>query len=209
MCSIQTIAIPLPPQLADRRRRARSASASVRPPPISSSSRTCGFGRERAGELEPLAVEQAERLGPAVRDGRQAAQLEHLDDRVVARRGAGAPPPVVAPTRTFSNTVMPPNGRGTWCVRADAEPAARAAPTGRDVGAPEADAAAVGALRAGEDVQQRRLARAVGADDADRLAGPHGEVDAVEHDERAEALARRPTAASSARAVTRSAVDAL
>jgi hypothetical protein len=43
-------------------------------------------------------------------------------------------------------------------------------------------------MRAGEHVQQRRLAGAIGPDDADRIARPDTEVDAVEHDERAELL---------------------
>ena len=49
----------------------------------------------------------------------------------------------------------------------------------RDVGAAEGDVPLVGRERAGEDVQQRRLAGPVGADDADRLAGRHREIDAV------------------------------
>jgi len=41
---------------------------------------------------------------------------------------------------------------------------------------------------AGEDVEQRRLAGAVRADDADGLVGPDREIDAVEDDERPEPL---------------------
>ena len=44
-----------------------------------------------------------------------------------------------------------------------------------------------GRRRAREDVQQRRLAGAVGADDADGIAGPDREIDAVEDDQRPEA----------------------
>ena len=43
-------------------------------------------------------------------------------------------------------------------------------------------------MRADQHAEQRRLAGAVRADDADRLAGADGEVDAVEHHQRAEAL---------------------
>ena len=44
------------------------ASASVSPPPISSSSSDGGAGRERAGEFEALAVDEAERLRAPVGD---------------------------------------------------------------------------------------------------------------------------------------------
>jgi len=70
--------------------------------------------------------------------------------------------------------------------------AARAALGGAQPGhvlAAETDHAVVGPLRAGEHVQQRRLARAVGADDPDGVARRHVDRDAVEHDERAELAA--------------------
>jgi hypothetical protein len=70
--------------------------------------------------------------------------------------------------------------------------AARAALGGAQPGhvlAPEAHDAVVGALRAGEHVEQRRLARAVGADDPDGVARRHVERHAVQHDERAELAA--------------------
>ena len=57
-----------------------------------------------------------------------------------------------------------------------------------DVRAGEADRARVGAQVAGELADERRLAGAVGADDRQRLALGHVEVDAVGGDEAAEAL---------------------
>ena len=41
-------------------------SCSVRPPAISSSSRSCGLGRERARQFQPLALEQRQRAGESV-----------------------------------------------------------------------------------------------------------------------------------------------
>ena len=66
-----------------------------------------------------------------------------------------------------------------------------AALRGRDLGhvlAEKADPAGGRRMRADQDAEQRRLAGAVRADDADRLAGADGKVDAVEHHQRAEAL---------------------
>ncbi len=71
---------------------------------------------------------------------------------------------------------------------ADAAAAARRDVKPGDVLAGEGDAAAVGAERAGEHVEQRRLARAIGPDDADRLAGRHPEIDPGKHGERPEAF---------------------
>ena len=88
------------------------ASASVRPPPISSSSSSCGLVGERAREFQPLAVEQAQRLGAPVGEAGHAAERERVDRAVVGRVAARGPPPLVAATKTFSNTVMPANGRG-------------------------------------------------------------------------------------------------
>jgi hypothetical protein len=53
----------------------------------------------------------------------------------------------------------------------------------------EEDAAGIWAQRPGEDVQQRCLARAVWADDANRLTLIQPESDTVQNHERAETLA--------------------
>ena len=100
----------------------------------------------------------------------EAAQLEHLDAALVARPGARSPPPAAAPTSTFSKTVMPPNGRGTWWARPTPSRQRAGGAGSGDVRAAQAHAALVGPQRAGEHAQQRRLAGAVRPDDADRLA---------------------------------------
>ena len=64
---------------------------------------------------------------------------------------------------------------------------------------PPGHGAAVGLVAAGHDPQQRRLAGAVGADEADPLAGGDGGVDAVEDDEGAD-LADDPLEAHEAHA---------
>ena len=53
----------------------------------------------------------------------------------------------------------------------------------------KAIAAGIGAVDAGDGLHQRRLAGAVVADQADHLAGRDLEIDAVQHVDRAEALA--------------------
>src|SRR3989442_15696999 len=61
---------------------------------------------------------------------------------------------------------------------------------GGDVLAREADAAGVGTQVAGELADQRGLAGAVGADDSERLAFLHLEIDVVRGAQRAEVLAK-------------------
>ena len=69
--------------------------------------------RERARELEPLAVEQREPPGERVRVPPEPGAVEHLDARALAA-SSGIAAPNVAATSRFSNTVMPPNGCGIW-----------------------------------------------------------------------------------------------
>ena len=57
-----------------------------------------------------------------------------------------------------------------------------------DLGALEPDRAGVGAVDAGDDVEQRGLARAVGADEAQDLAPLDREIDPVERGHAAEFL---------------------
>ena len=61
---------------------------------------------------------------------------------------------------------------------------------GREILAVEPDVARVRGLEQVEAAQEGRLARTRGADDGDDLAGVNGQVDALEHLERAEALAQ-------------------
>jgi len=57
-----------------------------------------------------------------------------------------------------------------------------------DLAAAELDAARVGAQLAGQEIQERRLSRSIGAQHPQRLAGRHGERQAVDHPEGAVAL---------------------
>src|SRR5438477_11294914 len=60
---------------------------------------------------------------------------------------------------------------------------------GRHILAEEDDAAAIGAIVAADDIEQRGLAGAVGAEDGQPLAGLDGEGDAFERHQRAERAA--------------------
>jgi len=57
-----------------------------------------------------------------------------------------------------------------------------------DVGSAKPHHSRIGRQRAGEDIEQRGLAGAVGTDDADGLVGPNLEVHLFEHEERSETL---------------------
>ena len=92
-----------------------------------------------------------------------------------------------APAMTFSSAVSPANSPTPCSVRAMPRPAswcgrtrAQRAPAPRDV-------AVVGAHEAADDVEERRLAGAVGPDDADDLAGRDRQRDLLEGRQPAEA----------------------
>ena len=148
-----------------------------------------GIGGERAGEFEPLAVEEAERLGAPVGDRRHAAQRERLD-----RAGLGAsrasPPPLAAATKTFSNTVMPLNGRGIWWVRT------RPSRHRSAVGAPVTSSPRkrtlppVGACAPTSTLSRVVLPAPFGPTMPTASSARERKVDAVQHHQRAEALVR-------------------
>ncbi len=74
----------------------------------------------------------------------------------------------------------------------ETKPATLGGGEGRYVLAAKTDRPRIGRERAGKDAEKRRLAGAVGAvgaDDADGFLLPHLEIEAIEHDERAVALA--------------------
>ena len=127
-------------------------------------------GGERAGELKPLAVEQRQRARAAgwpcpsarsVRAGRRSRRRPRLRCR---------PPPKAAATTRFSNTVMPPNGCGTWNERAIPIRQRRAGVMRVTSWPSKITRPAVRRNRAGDDAEQRGLAGAVRPDDAERLA---------------------------------------
>ena len=92
-----------------------------------------------------------------------------------------APQPLRVPSRpiiTFSPTVRLGNSCGSWCTTAT-----RCTPMSTDQGSPSTmiSPAVCGGL-AGEDLDQRALAGAVGTRDAQDLAGSRLEVQAIERD---------------------------
>ena len=75
------------------------------------------LGRQRPGQLEPLALEQRQRAGGHVGAARPCRPARARDRRSSIGAAAGVPAARIAPTSTFSNTVSPSNGRGTCAVR--------------------------------------------------------------------------------------------
>ena len=191
MCSIHTIDTP---PVADLLivSTSSSTSASVSPPAISSSSSTRRLRGQRPGELEALAVEQRQRAGEDVglvdHPGPFAAPSTAASSFDAGRPSAA---PNVLPTSTFSNTVKPSNGRGICAVRPMPRWHRTWAGKLGDVLPAEDDAAAVGPQVAGDQVEQRRLARAVRPDDAESLTLGNVEREVSTTCKRAEALARR------------------
>ena len=188
MCSIQTIATPVA-----RRSRivatSSSTSASVRPPAISSSSSTLGLRRQRPGQLEALAVEQGQRARddvglvdacPVVSSASTAASSAVPSRRV--RRAERRPDEHVLEHR--EPLERPRDLRGA------PDPATTPGMGGLpgDVGAVEADRAPVGSQVAGDEVEQRRLARAVRPDDAEGLTLGNVEREVLDDADAAEAL---------------------
>src|SRR5205085_3327782 len=146
------------------------------------------IGRECPCQLQPLAVEQAEALGAAVRQRDEFAERQRVDAPLVrlpaspARAGRGADEDVLEDGQVSE--------RPRHLMRAaDTEPAALRRAQRRDVVSTQLDAARVRTQRPGEHVQERRLAGAVRPDDPDRFTGRDREVDAVEDHQRAEPLA--------------------
>ena len=81
-------------------------------------------------------------------------------------------------TATASRTVKPENRRESWKERPEPEPGAGRGRAVRDVDAGQLDPPRVGMEEPGDDVEQRRLAGAVGSDDPHDLAvvGVQGHV---------------------------------
>ena len=147
----------------------------------------CGAGGERAGELEPLAIDESERLRAPVGDGSHAGQRKRVDRRLIgafmlepaAMRGGGEDilehRHAAEGPRNLMRARQPP-------------PASLRRRRGGDVLAEKAHPPAGRRMRADQQAEQGRLAGAVRPDDAHRLAGADGKVDPVEHHEGAEAF---------------------
>ncbi len=117
MCSIQTIATPAAVHLADRRDELVGLGIGQAGADLVEQQHHRA-GRERPRQLEPLAVEQAEALGRAGWRARSRPQSSSTSmQRVVGVLAAQAAAGRRARRSTFSNTVMSPNGRGTWWAR--------------------------------------------------------------------------------------------
>ena len=142
---------------------------------------------ECARELEPLAVEQRQRVGEPVRLGCEAALLEPFDAaRIdVALATAGA-------ERRRDHQILEHRHaaeRLRNLKRAgNAHAAAALRGKVRDVDAGEENAAGTGRNRAAGDAEQRGLAGAIRSDDAERLALGQHEIDRVRNDHGAEPL---------------------
>ena len=93
------------------------------------------------------------------------------------------------PTSTFSSAVICENSRMFWNVRPIPSFVIACGGWPDDLGAVEEDRARRRLVDAREQVEERRLARAVRADERDDRAARDGEVDVVGRDEAAELLA--------------------
>ena len=116
MCSIQTIATPLRTHLADRLDELVGLGVGE-PRADLVEQQHHRIRPERPRQLELLAVEQPEALGPAVREPGQGAQLEHLDAariRGLAAQSAArrASRRRRSRTRSCRRTASAPGGRG-------------------------------------------------------------------------------------------------
>jgi hypothetical protein len=143
--------------------------------------------RQRAGQLQALALQQAELAGEPVRLAPQAGPVEH--------RGGQGEAPLAARASALLGGDQHVLEHGHVLERprhlpgpADAEPAAdRRVQVGH--GQPiEADLAGVRGQLAGDDPEQAGLAGAVGPDDADRVAGADLQRQRVGDRDLAEAL---------------------
>ena len=142
-CSIQTMVMPRGVDGADESRRARR----IRPRSARRRSRRAGgaAGRvgQRAGQFEPLAVEQGERAGTAIGQGDAGRCARRMSAQASATSASRCRGRRTAATSRFSNTVRFSKGCGIWNERP--MPARQRAHRRRlrDVAAVEADAAAI------------------------------------------------------------------
>ena len=152
---------------------ASSISAGLSPALTSSSISSFGLHREALGELEPLALRRASSVDGRLVGERRARPVNSRCSRaprVGVRRGCRARRANSAPAATFSSTVI--SGTAARSGRCARGRAARSG-TGRSRVmslAVETDRARGRRMHAGDQVDQRGLAGAVRADQADDLA---------------------------------------
>ena len=161
-------------------RAARPARAPAPPASGSPYGRLPGQPVGGVGDAEVVERRQRQRAQPPLGAvGAGEAEQRGRD----ARRAPGARP---RPSRSRPR-VSPANSPTPCSVRAIPSRASSCGRTRSSDGLAEPHAAGVGADEAADDVEQRRLARAVGADDADDLAGRDRQRDVVERRQAAEA----------------------
>ena len=176
---------PVRLQLDDQRDELCS-SASVSPPPISSSSSMRGWWPVR-GPVRAACGRAIRALPPAgwhAGSGRCAP----ASAPPALRRAAGKPRAVMRRGEHVLEYAHAQKGPRHLVGAGDAR-AATVRGTQPVMSAPsKQDLAGARRKRAGENAEQRRLAGAVGADNADGLAGSDAEIDTVQHLEGAETL---------------------
>ena len=142
-------------------------------------------GRERPRQFQPLAIEQRQASGKSV-----GLRLETGERQNVAAElnGFRLGYPRAEQRRDGQIFEYRQVGKGQRNLEraSEAGTAARLRLHPRDVVTLQNDAAPVGPQHAGDQVEQRRFARAVRSDDAERLATRQGEVDVVGDDDRTE-----------------------
>ena len=153
-----------------------------------------GPERQRHGDLEPLLLAVAELAGEVVGAVDQAEALEQRRDLAVegaARRRQQQARQALARLDGQQDVVVDRElgqDGGDLEFQAQAQAGALVGRRARDVVAVEHDGAAVGEVGAGDRLQQRALARAVGPDQPVERAGLHVDIDALQRPQGAERL---------------------
>ena len=140
------------------------------------------IGGERAGELEPLAVEEREAAGAAIGGGAEAALRQDVHAGAIGLVFAPPRPEGGGHHQIFEHRHVAERPRDLERARDPHAASPRRGGVG-DFGAVEEDPARIGRDRAGHDAEQGGLAGPVRSDDAERLAGREREIERVsDHD---------------------------
>ncbi len=148
-----------------------------------------GAERERLGDLEALARRERQRGSGRVGERLHAEQGKHLE-----RAGLGVLRPPVAQERADHHVLedgQPREGPHHLEGAGDAKPRQREGGKARHIAAEERDAPAGRAQVARDQVEERRLPRAVGTDEAEDLALGYVEADVLHGEDTAEVLPQR------------------
>ena len=142
-----------------------------------------GFDRERTGKSHALALAARELRGESVRELIEVDELEELID-LGLDLGLGLLADLQAEGDVAGNREM---FEGGVVLEHEADVAALSGQVGR-VMALDLDAAVVGALQAGDDAQQGRLATATWPEQRGEFAGRDAQIDVLKRDEVTELL---------------------